>query len=100
MNTLHYAIILDFQRTRFMNECEELNESQIELINDMTDKAYSLISETDFNSMLSDNEDTSLYTDVKNTIDKVLKEYNLSFYDKRCYYYLYDGVYDMLRSLF
>lgn len=100
MNTLHYAIILDFQRTKFMNECEELNETQFNLINDMTDKAYSLISKSDFKAMLSENEETSFYTDVKNTIDKVLKENGLSFSDKRCYSYLYDGVYDMLFRLF
>lgn len=100
MNTLHYAIILDFQRCKFMNECEELNEHQIDLLNDTTDKAYSLITKNDFNSMLSENEDISFYTDVKNTIDKVLKEYNLSFSDKRCYSYLYDGVYDILYHLF
>ena len=100
MNTLHYAIILDFQRTRFMNECEELNEKQFDLINDMTNKAYSLITEADYKAILSENENISLYTDIKNAIDKIMNENNLSFTDKRCYSYFYDGVYDMLHRLF
>ena len=100
MNTLDFAIILDFQRTKFMNDCEELNETQIDLINDMTDKAYSLITESDYKSMLSENEENSFYTDVKNKVNEVLKENNLSFFDNRCYSYLYDGVYDMLHNLF
>lgn len=43
MNTLDYAIILDFQRCKMMNDCEEMDEKQQDLLNNMTDKAYSLI---------------------------------------------------------
>lgn len=100
MNTLHYAIILDFQRTKLLNDCEDLNNEQMQVLNDMTDKAYSLITETDYRNMLSENEENTFYTDVKNEVNKVLKEYNLSFFDNRCYSYLYDGVYDMLFHLF
>ena len=100
MNTLDFAIITDFQRTKLINDSEELNGIQLDFINDMTDKAYSLITSTDFNSMLSENEENTLYTDIKNKVMKTLKENNLSFFDNRCYGYLIDGVYSMLTSLF
>lgn len=100
MNTLDFAIITDFQRTKLINDSEELNDVQLDFINDITDKAYSLITKSDFNSMLSENEENTFYIDVKNRVMKVLEENNLSFFDNRCYGYLIDGVYSMLSSLF
>lgn len=100
MNTLDFAIITDFQRTKIINECEELNDGQLDILNDMTDKAYSLITSIDFNSMLSENEENTLYTDIKNKVMATLKENNLSFIDNRCYGYLVDGVYSMLEHRF
>ena len=76
MNTLDYAIILDFQRCKMFNECDVMDETQQDLLNDMTEKAYSLVTLEDYEKMLT----------------------GLSFYDKRCYGYLIDGVYDMLQG--
>ena len=74
MNTLDYAIILDFQRCKMFNECDVMDEKQQDLLNDMTDKAYSLITKNDFMAMLSEDEENTFYTDVKNYVEKVLKE--------------------------
>lgn len=98
MNTLDYAIILDFQRTKMFNECDIMDEQQQDLLNDMTDKAYSLVTCEDYEKMLT--EDNSFYTDVKNKVMEVLKENNLSFFDNRCYDYLIEGVYSMLEHRF
>lgn len=96
MNTLHYAIILDFQRTKMFNECEIMNEEQEKLLNEVTDKAYSQVTLEDYEKMLHENENDGFYKIVKNEVMKVLKENNLSFTDNRCYGYLVDGVHDML----
>lgn len=96
MNTLDYAIILDFQRCKMFNECDVMDEKQQELLNDMTEKAYSLITCEDYEKMLTEND--SFYNDVKNYVMKVLKENCLSFFDNRCYGYLIDGVFDMLQG--
>ena len=99
MNTLDYAIILDFQRCKMFNDCDVMDEKQQALLNDMTDKAYSLITENDFMAMLSENEENTFYTDVKNYVEKVLEENCLSFFDERCYSYLIDGVFSMLEYM-
>lgn len=50
-------------------------------------------------SMLSEDEENTFYSDVKNRVMKVLKENNLSFFDNRCYDCLIDGVYDCLNAV-
>ena len=94
MNTLDFAIISEYQLRKIKNEYEELSDKQLELLENMTDKAYSLITENDFNSILSENE--TLYHDVQNRIDEVFKKYNLSFFDNRNYEFFCDAVYSML----
>ena len=100
MNTFEFAVINEYNRVKLLNECEKLSEKQLDIINTCCDSAWAELSENDFKNILSENEENTLYTDIKNAVQNVLNEYNLSFSDSRCYYYLIDGLYELLEHRF
>lgn len=99
MNNLEYAIIQEFNRTKFINELDILTDSQIELLNDFCSKAWAQVTESDLNTFNFNDETKTLYSLCKNAIEIVLKNNYLEFSDKRCYDYLLDGVYTMITEL-
>ena len=85
IKNIEVAIINEFIRCKYLNE-GEANEKQIEILNAITDKSYSLITEQDIYEI----------DDISKVISETLKKYNLSFTDSRCYSYLNDAVYSMI----
>ena len=94
MNNLHFAIISSFNCVKHLNELEELTEEQRDLLLDLECKAWSQVTEDDMQEFHFNGE----YQDVKKEVLEVLKNNKLTFADSRCYDYLIDSVYEIMRT--
>ena len=98
MKNLHFAIMVSYNCVKYFNESEELTEEQRDLLFDIECNAWAEVTEDDMQELNFNDDYSPLYQDVKKEVLKVLQDNKLTFEDNRCYDYLIDSVYDMLRT--
>ena len=98
MNNLHFAIITSYNCVKHFNELEELTEEQRDLLFNFESKAWSEVTEDDMQEFNFNGDYAPLYQDVKKEVLKVLQDNKLTFADRRCYDYLVDSVYDIMKT--
>ena len=98
MKNLHFAIICSFNCVKHFNELEELTEEQRDLLFDFECKAWDKVTEDDMQELNFKGDYTTLYQSLKTEVMKVLQNNKLTFVDSRCYGYLIDSIYEIMRT--
>ena len=98
MKNLHFAIICSFNCVKHFNELEELTEEQRDLLFDLECNAWNKVTEDDMQDFNFNGDCTPLYQAVKTEVMEVLQNNRLTFADDRCYDYLIDSVYEIIRT--
>ena len=98
MKNLHFAIISSYNCVKHFNELEELTEEQRDLLFDFECNAWSKVTEDDMQEFNFKVNNSPLYQAVKKEVLKVLQNNKLTFADNRCYDYLVDSVYEIVRT--
>ena len=98
MNNLHFAIIASYNCVKHLNELEELTEEQRELLFDFECKAWSEVTDDDMQEFNFKGDYAPLYQAFKKEVLKVLQDNKLTFADSRCYDYLIDSIYEIVRT--
>ena len=98
MKNLHFAIICSFNVVKHFNELEELTEEQRNLLFNFECNAWDKVTEDDMQDFNFKGDYTPLYQAIKTEVMEVLKNNKLTFEDKRCYGYLIDSIYTIIRA--
>ena len=98
MKNLHFAIICSFNCVKHLNELEELTEEQRDLLFDFECRAWAKVTEDDMQELNFKGDYSPLYQDIKKEVLKVLQDNKLTFTDNRCYGYLIDSIYEIVRT--
>lgn len=98
MKNLHFAIICSFNCVKHFNELEELTEEQCNLLFNFECNAWAKVTEDDMQECNFKDDYTPLYPAVKTEVMEVLKNNKLTFEDNRCYDYLIDSIYTIIRA--
>ena len=98
MKNLHFAIICSFNCVKHFNELEELTEEQHDLLFDLECTAWSKVTEDDMQEFNFKGDYSTLHQAVKTEVMEVLQNNKLTFVDSRCYDYLIDSVYEIIRT--
>ena len=98
MKNLQFAIICSFNCVKYLNELEELTEEQRDLLFEFECKAWSEVTEDDMQEFNFNGDCAPLYQAVKTKVLEVLQDNKLTFTDRRCYDYLIDSVYEIMRT--
>ena len=98
MKNLHFAIIASYNCVKHFNELEELTEEQRDLLFDFESNAWSKVTEDDRQKFNFKVNNSPLYQAVKKEVLEVLQNNKLTFSDNRCYDYLIDSVYEIVRT--
>ena len=94
MKNLHFAIICSYNVVKHFNELEELTEEQRDLLSDFECNAWSKVTEDDMQEFNFNGD----YAPLKTEVMEVLKNNKLTFEDNRCYGYLIDSIYEIIRT--
>ena len=98
MKNLHFAIICSYNCVKHFNELEELTEEQRDLLFEFECTAWSKVTEDDMQELNFKGDYAPLYKTVKKEVLEVLQNNNLTFVDHRCYDYLIDSIYEIIRT--
>ena len=98
MKNLHFAIICSYNVVKHLNELEELTEEQQELLFDFECTAWSKVTKDDMQDFNFNGDYAPLYQAVKTEVIEVLQNNKLTFADNRCYGYLIDSIYEIIRT--
>ena len=98
MNNLHFAIMCSYNCVKHLNELEELTEEQRDLLFEFECNAWSKVTEDDMQEFNFKGDYAPLYQDVKKEVLEVLQNNKLTFADNRCYDYLIDSVYEIMKT--
>ena len=98
MNNLHFAIIASFNCVKHWNELEELTEEQRDLLFDLECKSWAKVTEDDMQEFNFSGDYATLYQAIKKEVLEVLQNNKLTFVDNRCYDYVIDSVYEIMRT--
>ena len=98
MKNLHFAIICSYNCVKHLNEFEELTEEQQDLLFDLECKAWSKVTEDDLQDLNFKGDYATLYQAVKTEVLEVLQNNKLTYVDNRCYGYLIDSIYEIIRT--
>lgn len=98
MKNLHFAIIASYNCVKHFNELEELTEEQRNLLFDFECTAWSKVTEDDMQELNFNGDYAPLYEAVKTEVMEVLHNNKLTFADSRCYDYLIDSIYEIMRT--
>lgn len=98
MKNLHFAIICSYNCVKHLNEFEELTEEQQELLSDFEFMAWSKVNEEDMQDFNFSVDYAPLYQALKTEVMEVLQNNKLTFADNRCYGYLIDAIYEIMRT--
>lgn len=98
MKNLHFAIICSYNCVKHLNEFEELTEEQQELLSDFEFMAWSKVNEEDMQDFNFNVDYAPLYQALKTEVMEVLQNNKLTFADNRCYGYLIDAIYEIMRT--
>ena len=94
MKNLHFAIICSYNVVKHFNELEELTEEQRDLLSDFECNAWSKVTEDDMQEFNFNGD----YAPLKTKVMEILKNNKLTFEDNRCYGYLIDSIYEIIRT--
>ena len=98
MKNLQFAIICSFNCVKHLNELEELTEEQRDLLFDLECNAWAEVTEDDMQEFNFKGDYAPLYQALKKEVLEVLQNNKLTFDDNRCYDYLIDSVYEIVRT--
>ena len=98
MKNIHFAIICSYNVVKYFNELEELTEEQRNLLFEFECNAWSKVTEDDMRECNFKSDYTPLYQAIKTEVMETLKNNKLTFEDNRCYGYLVESVYDIIRT--
>ena len=98
MKNLHFAIICSYNCVKHFNELEELTEEQQDLLFDLECKAWSKVTEDDIQEFNFNGDYALVHQAIKTEVMKVLHNNKLTFVDNRCYGYLIDSIYEIIRT--
>ena len=98
MKNLHFAIICSFNCVKHLNELEELTEEQRDLLFNFESTAWAKVTEDDMQDFNFNGDYSPLYQAIKKEVMEVLQNNKLTFADNRCYGYLIDSVYEIMRT--
>ena len=98
MKNLNFAIICSFNCVKHCNEREELTEEQRDLLFNFECTAWDKVTEDDMQEFNFKGDYTPIYQAVKTKVLEVLQNNRLTFVDHRCYDYLIDSIYEIMRS--
>ena len=98
MKNLHFAIICSYNCIKHFNELGELTEEQRDLLFDFERTAWDKVTEDDMQEFNFNGDYAPLYKAVKTEVMEVLQNNNLTFVDHRCYDYLIDSIYEIIRT--
>ena len=98
MKNLHFAIICSYNCVKHFNELEELTEEQQDLLFNFECNAWSKVTEDDMQEFNFKGDYATLYQALKTEVMEVLHNNNLTFVDSRCYDYLIDSIYEIIRT--
>ena len=98
MKNLHFAIICSYNCVKHFNEQEELTEEQRDLLFNFECNAWAKVTEDDMQELNFKGDYAPLYQAIKTEVMEVLQNINLTFVDHRCYDYLIDSIYEIIRT--
>ena len=98
MKNLHFAIICSYNCVKHFNELEELTEEQRDLLFNFESTAWAKVTEDDMQDFNFKGDYSTLYQAVKTEVLEVLQNNKLTFVDNRCYGYLIDSIYEIIRT--
>ena len=90
MKNLNFAVICSYNCVKLFNESEE----QRDLLFELECSAWNKVTEDDMQEFNFNGDYSSLYQAVK----EVLQNNKLTFSDSRCYGYLIDSIYEIVRT--
>ena len=98
MKNLHFAIIASYNCVKHLNELEELTEEQRDLLFNFECTAWDKVTEDDMQEFNFKGDYSQLHQAVKTEVLEVLQNNKLTFADNRCYGYLIDSIYEIMRT--
>ena len=97
MKNLHFAVICSYNCVKYCNESEELTEEQRDLLFEFERSAWNKVTEDDMQEF-NKGDCAPLYQAVKTEVLEVLQNNRLAFEDSRCYDYLIDSIFEIIRT--
>ena len=94
MQNLNFAVICSYNCVKYCNELE-LTEEQRDLLFELECNAWNKVTMQDFNFK---GDCAPLYQAIKAKVLEVLQNNKLTFSDNRCYGYLIDSIYEIVRT--
>ena len=98
MKNLHFAVICSYNCVKYCNESEELTEEQRDLLFEFECNAWNKVTEDDMQEFNFNGDCSPLYQAVKTEVLEVLQNNKLTFEDNRCYGYLIDSIFEIIRT--
>ena len=97
MQNLNFAVICSYNCVKYCNELE-LTEEQRDLLFELECSAWNKVTEDDMQEFNFNGDYSPLYQAIKAKVLEVLQNNKLTFSDNRCYGYLIDSVYEIIRT--
>ena len=97
MKNLHFAVICSCNCVKYCNELE-LTEEQRDLLFELECSAWDKVTEDELQDFNFKGDCAPLYQAVKAKVLEVLQNNKLTFSDSRCYGYLIDSIYEIVRT--
>lgn len=97
MKNLNFAVICSYNCVKYCNELE-LTEEQRDLLFELECNAWNKVTEDELQDFNFKGDCAPLYQAVKTEVLEVLQNSKLTFSDNRCYGYLIDSVYEIIRT--
>ena len=98
MKNLHFAVICSYNCVKYCNELEELTEEQRDLLFELERSAWDKVTEDELQDFNFKGDCAPLYQAVKTEVLEVLQNNRLVFEDSRCYGYLIDSIFEIIRT--
>ena len=98
MKNLHFAVICSYNCVKYCNELEELTEEQRDLLFELERIAWDKVTEDELQDFNFKGDCAPLYQAVKTEVLEVLQNNRLAFSDSRCYGYLIDSIFEIIRT--
>ena len=97
MKNLNFAVICSYNCVKYCNELE-LTEEQRDLLFELECNAWNKVTEDELQDFNFKGDCAPLYQAIKAEVLVVLQNNKLTFSDSRCYGYLIDSIYEIVRT--
>ena len=97
MKNLNFAVICSYNCVKYCNELE-LTEEQRDLLFELECNAWNKVTEDELQDFNFKGDCAPLYQAVKTEALEVLQNNRLAFSDSRCYGYLIDSIFEIVRT--